>query len=107
MAIPLEHRRAANEIPRIPIGQRDLAAGWRGVEDLHHAGLDDEQAVVLLALVEQRLAAIEHPAAAAIEHHVALRRLQAGEQIGRSRWGGAGFGEHEKARAGCRCRSRA
>src|SRR5262249_25693277 len=67
-----EHFRTADEVARMPIGQRDLALGRRGVINANAAGLDQEYAVVPGALPKQRLAAIKHAAPSAANEGLAL-----------------------------------
>src|SRR5439155_20732187 len=68
MHAALEHFRPADEIADVPIGQRDLAAERGGVEHPDTAALDQPDAVMLAALAEQRLAAVEHFSAALLQH---------------------------------------
>ena len=62
-----ENLRSADEVSRVPVGQRDLALRGRGVEHADSAGFDQENAVMPGALIEQGLAAVEHLAAAAFD----------------------------------------
>jgi hypothetical protein len=70
----LEHFGPADEIADVPIGQRDLASERRGVEHADAAALDQPDAVMLAALAEQRLAAVEHLSAALLQHQLPLAR---------------------------------
>ena len=49
----LEYFGTSDEIAGMPIGERDLAARRRGVEDLYSSGLDQVNAVLRAALAEQ------------------------------------------------------
>src|SRR5216683_2267145 len=72
----LEHFRTADEIAGMPISERDLARQRRGVEDPNPAALDEKYTVVLCALAEKRLTAIEDLAPALLENQLALGRRQ-------------------------------
>ena len=87
-----EHLGTTDEVAGVPVGQRDLAAGRRGVEDADAAGLDQPDAVVRRFLREQGRTTIEDAAAPPLHDLIALGLAQPIQQ--RTRSGGLGEGFH-------------
>ena len=71
-----EDFRAPDEVAGMPVGERDLASRRGRVEDPDAARLDQIDPFVRGALVEHRLAAIEHAAPAVTEHQFAFTRRE-------------------------------
>src|SRR6201993_669578 len=94
-----EHFRTADEVARMPIGQRDLALGGRGVINADAAGLDQEYAVVPGALPKQRLAAVEHAAPSAANQALPFGGRQGIEQRRGAPDGADIFGQQQRAAA--------
>src|SRR6202008_2454740 len=80
-----EHFGPADEVAGMPIGQCYLAPLRRGIKYPDPAALDQIDSIMLGALREQRLAAVEHLAAALLEHQLAL----AGRELLHQRRGAA------------------
>src|SRR2546428_10008803 len=57
-----EHLRTTDEVARMPIGQRDLALGRRGVISANAAGLDHENAVLARAKARKPAAPVNDTA---------------------------------------------
>ncbi len=97
-----EDMRTADEISGQPIGERDLAAGRRGVEASDQPALDHDDAVLKLALREQNVRPVELPHGADAAHALAIVRRQPIDQamrpsdqaavLGKQHAGGAGTG---------------
>src|SRR5262249_44813124 len=68
----VEHLRPADEIADMPVGKRDLAPKRGSVEYAETAALDQPDAVMLGALAEQGLPAIEHLAPSLLQDHFPL-----------------------------------
>src|SRR5262249_22808410 len=78
----VEHLRSSDEIADMPVGQRDLAAEWGGVEYADAAAFDQPDAVMLGALAEQRLPAVEHLAPPLLQDGFPLAQGQLFHQRG-------------------------
>src|SRR5260370_24939634 len=80
----VEYLRPADEITGMPIGQRDLAPGRRGIEHPDAAAFDQKNAVVLRALTEQRLSAVEDLPASLLQNGFPLAQRHVLHQVVRT-----------------------
>jgi hypothetical protein len=69
--------RPADKIAGMPIRQRDLAAGRRGVEAADQPRLDDDDSILVMALREQRLRPRKLPRGTNTTYAIPIVRQQA------------------------------
>src|SRR5713226_6591167 len=91
--------RTADEIARQPVGQRDLTSRRSGVEAADQSALDQNDAVLKLALRQQYLRTVELLGRADAADPIAILRAQPVDQTLRSPHQLAVFGEQNSRRA--------
>src|SRR5690242_16379247 len=94
-----EHLGTPDEIAGMPIGERDLALGRRGVIHADASGLDQENAVIASTLAEQRLAPIKHATPPATNQPFAFGGGERVEQRWRAAYGADIFRQQQRTPA--------